>query len=212
MEIDLPLNDYEKELFHLVQLARTEPTTIAKLLKEERLPNYDGSLLTLVPSLNPKRRVQLETHEGAAACQEAISFLNSTSGLPALSLSKGLTLAAKKATNKFGQEGSREIDATAFISEFGRMEPGSTAAEICALGARDAKGMLFSLLICDGDDLRSQRKDMFEKEWTHVGLAVGKHNSSLNTVAVVLFARNFQEKATSSGAQQHGALWRVNEP
>lgn len=116
--------------------------------------------------------------------------------------------------NECGPAGSKEINAVDKLREFGRLETGGTAAEIAAFGNRDARAMLLSFLICDGDPDRTERQCLFDPKFTQMGVAAGKHSSTLRKMAVITFATQFTSKPEVQQtplADKFKILWQVNE-
>jgi len=207
------LNSWERGLVEELQHARTDPKSYARILEEQRKPKYKGLELHY---RGERRRDDLiiDTREGVGACQEAIQFLKNVQPLPRLRLSVGLCLAAKKSVNTVGPQGSTDANSTAHVSEFGRLEPSGTTAEVAAFGTQSLRDMVFNLLICDGDTSRQGRKDIFDDKWTVMGVAAGRH-ARKDKMAIINFATQYTDKQAvlqKPLESRHKHMWQVNEP
>src|SRR5712691_1404058 len=91
------LSPLEKDVVQEINLARTQPKAYAAFLEQLR-PNYVGGR-----AQHPGERTMvtkggkstLVTAEGPKALHEAMAFLRSTPPLPALEVSKGMSLGAQ---------------------------------------------------------------------------------------------------------------------
>jgi len=205
----LPYNDKEIMLAKFINQARTDPKSIAELLEQDYKPFYKGKLLKL-----PGQRVAIETWEGISACNEAISFLKSVKPVEELSLSRALSLAAKKAVNEYGRAGKKQPEIN--INEYGYLHPLTGSAELVSYNDNSAeKFTLFSLLICDGEKERLNREDIFSNKWKMFGVAVGKHKSKeYEKMSLVVFASQCYDSQDVSVRPLHDKyknMWTVNE-
>jgi len=90
----------ETELLREVNSLRRDPPAYASLIEQERLPHYqaDGTLKVDESAI-------MRTREGRAACEQAIAFLRTSSALPELTPSYGMSVAAREAVSAHGPAG-----------------------------------------------------------------------------------------------------------
>jgi len=226
----LPLNALERDLIREINILRTNPRGYAKILEKERKPHYNDKVWIRRGEWR-REDVEVQTVEGVAACDEAIASLNSATPSAALALSLGLTLSAKRTVNDCGPAGRKNADSTSFFDDYGKLNAGGTAVgahrftlwiafcfilcviEVADYGGLNAKEILLSLIICDGDSSRSERNDLLDERWTVMGVAAGKH-AQYSVMSVVNFATRFIDKAQvkqSPLASNLRGLWECNE-
>ena len=63
-------------------------------------------------------------------------------------------------------------------------------------GPGSAREIVYRILVCDGDDKRTQRILLFSKRWTACGVAVGDHASQFKRVAMIPIAEGASASAT----------------
>jgi len=192
----------ETELLAALNKARTNPKYYATYIKK-MLNYYDKSDRTF---LFPNSKVKLATHEGRRAFDDAIKFLEKQSPVPELKLSRGMSLACR---DLVADHGPRNMGAHVGSdrSTFGlrMMFYGSwtgTCGENCGYGTTLGEHMIAKLLADDGVAERGHRKNIFNTEFTAVGVAAGPH-LSYGKMCVMKFATAFQESSKERQDKVH---------
>jgi len=186
---DAYLSPVEQEVFAELNLARTGPKQYAEFLSEMR-QYFNGN------QLERPGQVILITREGIPAVDEAISFLRSTKPLPALKLSRGLSLAAKAhvkdqrngAMGHTGSDGSKPWER---MNRYGTWQ--DKVAENISYGGYSTRGVVIQLIVDDGVPDRGHRVNMFNPEYRFVGLGCGPH-ARLNDMCVMDYAAGYSEQ------------------
>ena len=182
------LSTVEQEVFDELNLARTNPNGYADVLAELRA-QFNGKHL--------ERRGQpiLVTREGVAAVDEAIAYLRSAAPVPALTLSHGLSRAARDhvadqqggAMGHSGSDGSEPWDR---MNRYGGWE--DEVAENIAYGGYSTQGVVIQLIVDDGVPGRQHRVNIFNPKYRFVGVACGSH-ARLHDICVMDFATGYTE-------------------
>jgi hypothetical protein len=184
------LSPLEKAIVREINAARTNPKGYASFLEEWKR-YYDGRLLRI-----PGERI-IMTEEGATAANEAISFIRSSSPIPRLSPSKGMSLGAKdhvkdqalsSAVQHKGSDGSQPWDR---VNRYGTWE--KSVGENISYGIDNARNIVIGLIVDDGVPNRGHRKNIFNPDFRIIGVACGYH-ATYRTVCVITFAGGYKEK------------------
>jgi uncharacterized protein YkwD len=183
------LTSIEQQVFAELNHVRSDPKGYAEYLAEWRR-HFNGNQLQ-----RPGEMI-LITQEGAAAFDEAITFLRNTDPLPDLRLSKGLSLAARAlvadqkdgATGHQGGDGSQPWQR---MSRYGTWQ--EQVAENISYGGDTARGVVIQLIVDDGVPDRSHRMNMFAAQYRFVGIACGDH-ARFRNVCVMDYAVRYTEK------------------
>jgi uncharacterized protein YkwD len=181
----------EKELVYEMNLARRDPTLYAAFL-EQMKPYYVGT------RFEPPNATPIKTEEGLSAVNEAIRFLRSESSAPPLSLSKGMSLGARKHVQDQGprggrgHEGSDGSDVEERINRYGTA--GGYMGENISYSDETAREVVISLIIDDGVPSRGHRKNLFLPEYHFVGVACGEH-AKYGIFCVIDYAGHYVEKS-----------------
>ncbi len=180
----------ELEVVAELNLARTQPRVYADILREYRKfirGNY----------FERPGEITVVLNEGARAVDEAIAFLEKQKPLPPLSLSKGLSLAARdhaRDQGKTGQTGHTGSDRSTMdqrMERYGQWQ--RTAGENIAYGGETARDIVIQLIVDDGVASRGHRDNIFNADFLVVGVAFGKH-AGYRTVCVQDFAGGYTER------------------
>ncbi len=173
-----------------LNLARTQPAAYIDILKEYK-SHIKGNYL------ERPGEITVVLNEGAKAVDLAIAFLQKQKPIPPLTLSKGLSLAARdhaKDQGKTGQTGHTGSDKSTMgqrIERYGQWE--STAGENIAYGGETARDVVIQLIVDDGVPSRGHRTNIFNEKFLVVGIAFGTH-PGYRTVCVQDFAGGYKER------------------
>lgn len=183
------LSGLEQGIVAEMNLARANPPAYAALLQNMRR-YYNGNMLQL-PGQTP-----ILTNEGVRAVDEAIRFLKSTKPLPPLSISKGMSLAAKdhvkdqgpKGTlGHFGSDGSKPWDR---INRYGSWQ--KIVGENISYGPSTAQQVVIQLIIDDGVADRGHRKNIFRPDYRVTGVGCGTHKQ-YKVMCDITYAGGYKE-------------------
>ena len=181
----------EREIVAEMNFARTDPAGYARML-EGLLPRFDGRIL---------RRTDgslLETEEGPPAVREAIAALRRQRPVGPLTLSPGMSLAARDHVRDQGPDGRTGHDgrdgssAAERVSRYGKWDV--VLRENIAYGPRSARDVVAGLIIDDGVRDRGHRVNMFDGASTVAGVACGPH-AKYGAMCVIVYAGRFREGA-----------------
>lgn len=159
-----------------------------------RLPSKDERDL---PPSQWKARLPIRLQEGRAAILEAVKFLETVTPCPPLTVSDGLSKAAREhvrtqgptgETGHTGPDGSRPAQR---VERFG--DYGEVTGEIINYGQEPPRYTVLQLVIDDGVANRSHRKAIFNCEYRVAGPAIGPHKT-YGTMTVVELADRFTPK------------------
>ena len=183
------LSDLEAGVLREMNLARTQPRRYAEFL-EERRQYYRG------PRFERPGKIAIITNEGVGAVDEAIDFLRRVKPIGALTLSRGMSRAAKDHVREQGtsgglghrgQNGSRMCDRA---NRYGKWS--GKVGENISYGRSDARDVVIQLIVDDGLTDRGHRDNIFDPRFTVVGVACGEH-SKYRAMCVTTFAAGYAE-------------------
>jgi uncharacterized protein YkwD len=187
---DADFDALEKEIVKEVNLARTDPGFYASRLRGTR-QYYRGT------QLRRPGEVPIRTKEGIAAVDEAIRFLEKQKPLGSLTLSRGLSLAARDlvaaqgASGGFGHKGPDGSMPSDRIERHGAWE--ALIGENVAYGQRTARDVVAAFIVDDGVPGRGHRKNLYTAGYHLMGVDCGPH-STYGTMCCITFAGGFREK------------------
>eukprot|EP01088_Endostelium_zonatum_P012025 TRINITY_DN2618_c0_g2_i1.p1 TRINITY_DN2618_c0_g2~~TRINITY_DN2618_c0_g2_i1.p1 ORF type:complete len:195 (-),score=45.48 TRINITY_DN2618_c0_g2_i1:39-623(-) len=191
----LTLNELETAIVNQLNVIRTNPSGYADMMERETQEAYfdDAGETGKMRFKFPGTNMVLMTHEGVRGCMETISFLRSVRPLPALQLSYGMCLAAKEAANRTGASGSTGAPASLeLFPRYGKAQ--GESVEIAVFGNVNERGIVNSIILCDGDQARRHRNMIFNPDYKLIGVGAGPHNSSHNIMACINLAAQFFDK------------------
>ncbi|MCL1471951.1 CAP domain-containing protein [Argonema antarcticum] len=183
-------NNWEQAVIGEINRVRANPAAYAAEL--ERLRRYfDGNLLR-IPGKIPVR-----TQEGVAVVDEAIQFLRSTPPAPPLSLSSGISQAARDHVNDQGPKGSIGHGGSDGSDPFSRMRRYGSAqglqAENVSYGPDSPQDAVMQLIIDDGVPNRGHRESVVNPNFRVAGVACGSH-ARFRSMCVIDYAAAFTER------------------
>lgn len=181
------------EILTELNRVRSNPKKYAEEELKPRLKLFDGNLYK-VPG-----QIPIQTNEGAPAVQECINVLTKTNPMEALTLEKGLSLAAQWLANDqaktgtighYGSDGSFPFER---MNRYGKWL--ITAGENCAYGPKTGREIVAQLLIDDGVQDRGHRKNILKKEFKKVGIGYNDEDKApYGAVSVMDFAGDYISK------------------
>jgi uncharacterized protein YkwD len=184
------LSPLEAQIVREINLARSNPAAYAAVIAALR-PYYDG------PMLKKPGQPPLATHEGVAAVDEAIRFLQSAAPLPPLRLSPGLSRAANDHVGDLGPQGQlghRGSDGSTVaerVKRYGSWE--NLIGENIAFGSDDARDIVRQFIIDDGMPERGHRDHLFNPRFRVVGVACGPH-AAYRLMCVIALAGGYAQQ------------------
>ncbi|HWP90937.1 MAG TPA: CAP domain-containing protein [Thermodesulfobacteriota bacterium] len=183
------MSSLEDDIVREMNLARTNPRMYASFL-EERKRYYDGKLYYR------SYDTVVRTREGVSAVNEAVSFLYSVNPLPPLSVSRGMSLAAKDHASDIGPRGAMRHEGRdrstpgIRLSRYGTWQ-GEVAENIYYSG-ENARDIVIGLIVDDGVYSRGHRKNIFNPGFRVVGVGCDRH-ATYRIVCVTTFAMGYVE-------------------
>jgi uncharacterized protein YkwD len=192
---DYALSSLEKAVLEEMNLARTNPVQYASYLEAWR-KYYQGKIFKQPGSTG------VETIEGAAALEEAITYLRAAKPLPLLQISRGMCMGAKDQSFDQGQTGdvSHMGKDKSFswdrVARYGEWK--NPVSENIAYDSGTAREIVINLIIDDGVPTRGHRRNIFNASHIVTGISCGSH-PLFGSMCVCTFAGGFTEKS-SQGA------------
>lgn len=173
MQVPNDFANLAKEVYEMLNKARTDPAWVAKELLKYK--NYYKNKEYKNPSLG----FTFETQEGVKAVEDAIDFLK-TKIYPQkpVPLSEKLNRSAQALVGHFGETGLTSAQSedmslqNRLKKEYGTIK---SIAESSSFGFNDSKEIIFQLIIDDGVSSRANRKNLYSSSFNEVGIAVGTH-------------------------------------
>lgn len=191
---NVALSELEREIVEELNLVRTHPAEYASHLESWK-PYFKGK------ELRAPGRTPIVTEEGAAALDEAVSFLRSAKPLAPFSVSGGMCSGARElvrdqeASGVTGHRGADGSYCEQRIARFGSfLDP---VGENLSYGNDTARERVIALLIDDGVANRGHRQRLMSPEYKVAGVACGRHQ--MGTLCVITLAAGFTDKIDAGG-------------
>ena len=184
-----PSTTDEKLVVTEMSKVRLHPKEYASWLRTQ-VKYFDGTLWHL-PDHMPIR-----THEGAAALEELLEFLEQSPSVGPLRWSEGLSRSAREfvleqgPTGLTGHVGPSGSNIQSRILKQGLYQ--SMIGEVINYGPEKPRWTVMQLLIDDGVPSRGHRKAIFDPDFHVAGAAIGPH-AEYGEMTVVDLADSFQE-------------------
>lgn len=174
-----------------INLARTDPHAYAGFIRDFR-SQFRGKYY-----LQPGSTTRIQTTEGVAAVDEAITYLSRLKPLPPLAWSDGLAAAAAELADEQGRSGATGHNGRKSHGMRERIERhGEWQGQIgenIGYGPEGARNMVIQLIVDDGVPGRGHRINTFSRDYKTAGVACGDH-PRFGSMCVVDFAGGFRDR------------------
>ncbi len=202
------LSQAEQDLLNEINQARANPQLYAGYL-EKLKPRFKGKQYTT-------DTLDVETREGWAAVEEAITFMRAAKAVGPLNASAGLYLAAsshvKEQSNSgaTGHAGGNKMMIEERVKPYGSWQ--GDIGENLTYGNESARERLLTWLIDDGFANRNHRNRVMSQNYSVAGVSCGPH-PEYGSMCVLAMAGGFNEfgAGQSGGAVKSGNAMK-NEP
>lgn len=189
------LSPAEQDLLNEINQARAQPQVYAGYL-EKMKPRFNGKEYKT-------ETLQVETHEGWDAVEDAIKFLRSATPAGPLNTSPGLCLAAsshvkdQSASGATGHSGADKTLIEQRAKAFGAWQ--GDIGENLVYGDESARERILTWLIDDGVASRGHRKRIMSQDYKVAGISCGPH-PEYGAMCVLTLAGGFSDLAPGQAA------------
>jgi len=182
-------HDLGMQVLAEINLARTKPRAYAGFIREFR-SQFRGKYYVL-----PGSSTRVQTSEGGAAVDEAVTFLSRLKPLPPLSWSEGLAAAAAELAEEQGRSGATGHNGRQShgmqerVERHGEWE--GRIGENIGYGPEGPRNIVMQLIVDDGVPGRGHRINTFSTSYKTAGVVCGAH-PRFGSMCVVDFAGGFR--------------------
>jgi uncharacterized protein YkwD len=190
------LSPAEKDVILEMNKVRSNPRKYAELYIRPMLQWFGGPFGESA-YLAPGKTVYTITTEGRNGVQACINDLSRRQSVQLLTPERGLFFAARDHVNDTGPKGitghtgSDRSSMGQRIDRYGEWRRG--AGENISYGYNTGRDIVVQLLIDDGVSSRGHRNNILNKDFKHVGAAVGSH-SHFTYLCVIDYANEYTNK------------------
>lgn len=187
--------DLANDIAREINKVRTNPLSYIEILENIINNNFKDPKNQKIVFKKNGNKILLE--EGKPAFLEAIEFLKSAEPVQELQSSNGLGQAAVDhvidigVAGIFSHIGANHSTVISRVEKYCEWDFG--LAENIVFNESDAVETVVSLIVDDGNIDRTQRENLFNKNFKYFGLAAGDHFSESNNCVVCLLASNIRE-------------------
>lgn len=177
-----------------INLLRSSPDKYIEHLMRDK--SYLKGNVLYRPNQNPIR-----VNEGESVYDEAIEYLNNQEPVEELKTDRRLCLACQDHSQDIGEKGIFSNDGSKKEIMSQRLEKhlewDYILCQLMDYCSKSAIEVVISLLICDGDPLRSNRKSLFRTDINYAGAWTSEHKNceSVSTIVFVGNVRNLNSLA-----------------
>lgn len=188
-------SDLANDIAREINKVRTNPLSYVDILENIINNNFKDPKNPKVILKKNGNRILLE--EGKMALVEAIDFLKIVEPVQELESNNLLGQAAVDhvidigVAGLFSHIGTNNSTVVSRVEKYCEWDYG--LAENIVFNESDAVETVVALIVDDGNIDRTQRDNLFNKNFKYFGLAAGDHFSESNNCAVCLFASNIRE-------------------
>lgn len=177
-----------------INLLRSNPEKYIEHLEKDK--SYFKGNVIYRSNQNPVRVM-----EGESIYDEAIEFLKTQESIDELKSDRRLCLTCQEHSQDVGEKGMLSNDGSKKESMSQRLEKhlewDYILCQLMDYGSRSAIEVVISLLVCDGDPLKSNRKSIFRTDIKYAGAWCSEHKDceSVTTIVLVGNVRNLNTLA-----------------
>lgn len=190
---NLDYQDIAKQIIKEINLLRSDPASYIEHLEMDKKFFKDKVLYR-------HEEDPLKTIEGEAAYDEAIEFLKTAEYRQELDQDEKLTIACDEHCKDLGEHGLYGSVGSNGEQLIERLEVHSSWDDVLVFslefGSRNAVEVVMSLLVCDGDPIRSNRKALFRDDIYYIGAAC-EHHSLSETVVTIGYSKSLREPGSA---------------
>ena len=183
-----------------INSVRTNPAAYSdKLLTYKQY--FKGNVIKL-----PGAKAGIQTEEGFPPYEEAAKFLKSMKPVEKMTPSKGLGRIANEYLEKIKDldpEKIGEIDIDSIIKKYGSFS--GSFSNISDFGNNTPEFCLIGLLVCDGDETRSNREFILDEKLKMVGIAREKH-AIYEYLTIIVSCTEFKNTFDKDDKEDYGGL------
>lgn len=184
----LQVSEMEQQILIEMNKVRTDPQTYAKEVIAPIVPLYKEKIFS-TPG-----QVDMVTQEGVKPVKELYHFLLKAKPIGPLTISSGLTLAARTHAREqgtggmIGHQSANGEDPFERMSKYGRYT--GQAGENISYGPKESQRIVLQLLIDDGVPSRGHRKNIMNPDFKVCGIGFERHKK-WRYVTVIDYASEF---------------------